>query len=605
MINIAILSHDDLDGAACTTAMRIAADTNPNYNIVYSENIAIPSLTEGLTNLLEFCKTSKANLVLVTDLALSDEQMDIFNKICDETGDDTCYHVDHHIGSDGPYCSIGKCGVENLIDFLTQKLEFKPTPEFLKIITRVGNWDCHRFTGNDDPAISLNTAYYAFGQDWLYEYMGEAMLHENIEFSKDVERYIELRSKIKKRKIETLTELAPKALHKVNLCGHSCLIMSNPGGEYVSELGEILATKYDSIIGFVDPNTGTMSLRSVGDVDVSELAIALGGGGHKNAAGCKVDRVVLLKIMMSAYLDEVKYSIEDRYDNVYTICDGVLETALIKSDKAIIPKEVVEIGQCVFSNCYDLESIEIPETVTKIGQDAFRHCESLKNIDIPNSVTEIGPEAFAHCNCLSSIVIPENITEIPIGAFSYCKRLKSITIPDKVTAIGPRAFMGCGSLETIDLPKELETLGWSAFSGCRKLQKIVIPSKVKMIDSWTFDRCKALTSITLPEGLKELGFRSFSWCSNLTTITIPDSVEYIGSKVFMYCSKLISCIIPNGVEVINEEAFSGCEHLQTVDIPDTVEYIAKYAFIGCDNLSEDTKNRIAEIQARHNKNTEV
>jgi phosphoesterase RecJ-like protein len=29
------------------------------------------------------------------------------------------------------------------------------------------------------------------------------------------------------------------------------------------------------------------SLRSVGDFDVSKLAKEYGGGGHKNAAGCK------------------------------------------------------------------------------------------------------------------------------------------------------------------------------------------------------------------------------------------------------------------------------------------------------------------------------
>ena len=31
-----------------------------------------------------------------------------------------------------------------------------------------------------------------------------------------------------------------------------------------------------------------MSLRSIGDFDVSEVAKRLGGGGHKNAAGYRI-----------------------------------------------------------------------------------------------------------------------------------------------------------------------------------------------------------------------------------------------------------------------------------------------------------------------------
>jgi nanoRNase/pAp phosphatase (c-di-AMP/oligoRNAs hydrolase) len=49
-------------------------------------------------------------------------------------------------------------------------------------------------------------------------------------------------------------------------------------------------SKYDFVMGFCyTGNKWSISLRSVGDFDVSEIAKARGGGGHKNAAGFEVD----------------------------------------------------------------------------------------------------------------------------------------------------------------------------------------------------------------------------------------------------------------------------------------------------------------------------
>jgi oligoribonuclease NrnB/cAMP/cGMP phosphodiesterase (DHH superfamily) len=56
-----------------------------------------------------------------------------------------------------------------------------------------------------------------------------------------------------------------------------------------SELGNRLAKKYQFAVIYSVLNDGVVlaSLRSVGDFDVSAVAKLFGGGGHKNAAGCK------------------------------------------------------------------------------------------------------------------------------------------------------------------------------------------------------------------------------------------------------------------------------------------------------------------------------
>jgi len=67
---------------------------------------------------------------------------------------------------------------------------------------------------------------------------------------------------------------------------------------HISEVGAALATKSGTfgLVWYFDGKTkrANCSLRSNGDYDVSLIAKAFGGGGHKNAAGFNVDVQVLL-----------------------------------------------------------------------------------------------------------------------------------------------------------------------------------------------------------------------------------------------------------------------------------------------------------------------
>ena len=61
---------------------------------------------------------------------------------------------------------------------------------------------------------------------------------------------------------------------------------------HISELGHVLATQSGTyaLIWYVSQdNKVKCSLRSNGDYDVSAIAKAFGGGGHKNAAGFETD----------------------------------------------------------------------------------------------------------------------------------------------------------------------------------------------------------------------------------------------------------------------------------------------------------------------------
>ena len=74
---------------------------------------------------------------------------------------------------------------------------------------------------------------------------------------------------------------------------------------------------------------------------------------------------------------------------------------------------MTEIGERMFYNCSDLQSITIPEGVKEIGDFAFFDCSNLQLITIPKGVMGIGNFAFCNCSNLKDIycqvVIPPAI----------------------------------------------------------------------------------------------------------------------------------------------------------------------------------------------------
>jgi nanoRNase/pAp phosphatase (c-di-AMP/oligoRNAs hydrolase) len=91
---------------------------------------------------------------------------------------------------------------------------------------------------------------------------------------------------------ETKISRAMKGQHFMMLDGHLAAVVNSPN--FQSELGNKCAELAQlGIAWFVtvgdDGDWGAqVSLRSIGDFDVTKIAIKYGGGGHKNAAGCRI-----------------------------------------------------------------------------------------------------------------------------------------------------------------------------------------------------------------------------------------------------------------------------------------------------------------------------
>lgn len=94
---------------------------------------------------------------------------------------------------------------------------------------------------------------------------------------------------------------AARQARSVELCGHSGLMVNAPYF-LTSDVGHTLATKCGTfgLIYHIDKHGVVQcSLRSNGDCDVSVMARSFGGGGHRNAAGFKVDIKTLVQWVCS------------------------------------------------------------------------------------------------------------------------------------------------------------------------------------------------------------------------------------------------------------------------------------------------------------------
>lgn len=142
----------------------------------------------------------------------------------------------------------------------------------------------------------------------------------------------------------------------------------------------------------------------------------------------------------------------------------------------VVSEGVTSIGENVFENCQNMESITLPTTLTSIGHAAFMQGDGyvstvygLTEITIPSGVTSIGGSAFWG-SAISSLVIPETVSEIGKYACRDCAALKSVTVSG--TVIGEFMFVSCTKLSTFNIGSKLKKIGSNVFNYCSALKNI-------------------------------------------------------------------------------------------------------------------------------------
>ncbi len=251
---------------------------------------------------------------------------------------------------------------------------------------------------------------------------------------------------------------------------------------------------------------------------------------------------------------------------------------------------LTNIMSCAFDNCKMLKSINLQdcEELSKIGYYAFNSCVGLKKIVITKNITNLGEGAFANCyglnyieynipnltsNCENifthagkdsrklDVIFTDTVIKIPdylFEGFSYgvddvvCRYpyITSVEIGKNVTTIGNGAFYFCNTLRSIYIPSSVENISFSAFMSCSNLETINVDTNNKYyssINGVLFDKnhttliCfpnKNAVEYIVPDGVKTIGCSAFFKNNNLTKLTLPISTLQIDDSALYYCTAL-------------------------------------------------------------------
>ena len=197
-----------------------------------------------------------------------------------------------------------------------------------------------------------------------------------------------------------------------------------------------------------------------------------------------------------------------------------------------IPEHVTVLGDGIFAQCFSLTAIQGQYATTdkrcliKDGRLLAFAPAGLTAYTIPSNVTSIGDQVFRECLNLESVVIPEGVTSLGFTAFGLCRSLEQITIPQSVTSIGNNVFEDCRSLQSVngkfasDDNRCLIVDGKIIAFARVGLTEYTIPSSVTHIEFGVFTDCNSLTSITIPENVTYIEEYAFAGCTSLTGITV-------------------------------------------------------------------------------------
>ena len=192
-------------------------------------------------------------------------------------------------------------------------------------------------------------------------------------------------------------------------------------------------------------------------------------------------------------------------------------------------RKICEVGQEVFQNNMEINSVILPKGVKKIGQDAFFNCTSLESIQFPDSLVTLETGAFQNCTSLKRADLSKTgITKIEEAVFQNCRNLEEIILPKGLTKIEANAFHGCGRLKSLFMSnlRKLNKIGSGAFANCISLSKLTLPEGIQSIAGGCFANCIGLEEITIPARVQELGLAVLAGNSKVTIKGTKNSLAY-------------------------------------------------------------------------------
>ena len=288
-----------------------------------------------------------------------------------------------------------------------------------------------------------------------------------------------------------------------------------------------------------------------------------------------------------------------------------------------------EVPEYAFSNCINLNDVEIPLPVRGIGAKAFEDCVNLEKVKVSESVVRISDSAFDGCPNVIIDAVPGTyaaefgaaLQKSEVDEIEYEDVKDSQVIPTDENGINLDDWVQDGESPVIKPEEEqnmqpqieavTETvtnqklLGQSSIVTGRAV--VFIDNRVpevftgnarldlsqptyeyqnsgeqeapkEQIGNLLVDNAqkgKDFPKYTVVNG--KIASQAYYQDTDLHTYEIAEGITQIGEFAFAR-SGLTKIDIPDGITTIDYGAFYHCDHLQEITIPETVTEIEAYAF---------------------------
>jgi oligoribonuclease NrnB/cAMP/cGMP phosphodiesterase (DHH superfamily) len=267
MEKILHVTHNDLDGAGCGIIVKKIYQNASVHYLDYKD------VDDFILN-----NYSHYDRLIITDVTPKKETIEnILNRI-------QLLVIDHHktsthlFNKDYAIIDMNKCAT-----FLTYEWSYdidKTVESYFPFVKLVNDYDLWK--NEYEASRDLNILFTTLG---LEKFVERFTNNPSTNFDKCEQLLID----VEKENLNTAFKeaLDNHRIYKDKWGNSFCLTFTE---RYNSEIGDYLLQKLNiEYVLMINAKKNKVSLRSKDNFDVSEIALKFGGGGHKNAAGFKLD----------------------------------------------------------------------------------------------------------------------------------------------------------------------------------------------------------------------------------------------------------------------------------------------------------------------------
>lgn len=348
MMNHVLITHNDLDGFG----NKFLADTAFGEH-VYVYTVANNKVDKTISTILEK-EVYKEASIWITDVTPETEEVALLLEEAYRKGRKITL-IDHHASALAlnrfdwanitVYQEDGKqtSATSLFYQYLVEKGLLTSTTFLDSFVEHVRLYDTWEWKKEDViKPKHLNDLFFILGMKSFQESLTKKAEQSDQAFSFTENEIMILN--IENRKIESYIQRKSRYVVPMEWEGFTLGVIY--AEQYISELGNDLAERFLQLdaIAILNPGSRKVSLRTIHeDVNVFEIAVRFGGGGHKAAAGFSIDEEVFQLFIQNTYFGSY---VPLDVDNRYNLKDTFEETYYMERDDVFI---IQKTGQNVYS----------------------------------------------------------------------------------------------------------------------------------------------------------------------------------------------------------------------------------------------------------------